>query len=282
MDQVQIDERLVTDIMPFVYKVTRIISPTEFVVRNTYQNTEHKVEYSNIYNIGWKFSGVDIPHQFNRVGNPISQPIISQPTPRLIPQPIISQTSSALTPQPIISQPTPVLIHHPTYGIIPQPTSGLVHDPTYGLIPPELMSLLPEAISSRPVAATPQPLRTNPLAVPINNNQPLPPEMGQRPALSYYDWLDYVYDNDLIITWDQFERLPDDTIIFPSIEQYGTGPEVGIVTPELYFQTLFTTIGDIGRDNFYEFGDHAVLGSGADNSILQSNLVRTPLINTDI
>ncbi len=274
---VEINERLVTDIMPFVYKVTQIISPTEFVVLNTYQNTEHKVEYSSNR---WKFSGVDIPHQFNKIGYLISPPIIPRQSspPRTIPlstmtesmrlRPTIATPTLGLTSQPIISRP---MVSTPALGLTSPPT---VSHPT--IQQPIL----------RPI---PQPSRIiNPFAGPIelpsltSEPRPINRTIPRQEGVSYDDWLEYVYNNHLTITWDEFQRLPDNTIIVPSIEQ---GPFLindGIKPAELYFQDQLTTIGDIGRDNFYEYEGYAVLGSGTDNSILQSDLARTPWINTNL
>jgi hypothetical protein len=310
MSSVQVNDRIIVDIMPFVYKVTRIISPTEFVVLNTYQNTEHKVEYSGN---GWKFSGVDIPHQFNKVGYLISPPIIPrQPSPpRTIPlstitesmrlRPTVPTPTLGLTPQPIISRPT---IATPTLGLTPPPVvsrptiatplpGGLVGQFGNFTANPNLLSTYGNSQPTPTIGSVPQPSRINPFAGPIslptpiiplptNTNQPLISEMERRGVLSYDDWLEYVYNNHLTITWDQFQTLPDDTLIVPGIEQ---GPFIineGLKPADLYFQDQLTTIGDIGRDNFYEYEGYAVLGSGTDNSILQSDLARTPLIDTNI
>ncbi len=274
MSSVAIGVLLVVDIMPFVYKITQIISDTEFIVINTYQNTEHQVQ--NIGNSGWKFTGVSLPHNFYFVDStPISNfpitisqvPVINYLNPLAR---ALIQSTPISTPQLVTR---PVVLRFATATLGPQALLG-INSPTIPNTPlPNINQTMTLPRPTINVVPNPQPT-TNPAQI-ITQQM-----MARRNVLSYGEWMDYVENNNFVVDWDQLENLPDDTVIIAGIENLPPRLNRGVVEPEAYFRTRISRLGDIDRQFFYEYRGFATLPD-VGPIILRDDLIRTPYINTD-
>lgn len=283
MNSITVGDRLVTDISPHIYKVTNFDSQTEISVLDLAQYTEHKIELSGGK---WKFVGVSVPHDIDMIkNNPIQMDLIS------IGDRLVADISPDVYKVINNDSQTRILVldlarntlHEIKFNgggwkfvgaSAPHKVDIIKNNPIPTVIP--RLSIV-RKLDVLPKAGTM--LRTN----------------TQEQALSEYDWIDLAEANGLLLTWAQLQSLPDDTEIVADLRQIYILWS-GIVTPEEYWEQNKTTIGDVGRNNFYNYDGLAVLGrhnyrgyagpvdprSRASESMLWQNIRMMPLINADL